>query len=281
MLWVNDFCTAMSQYVIANASARWYFTDHTGGMKLGNNCLLCKGYFNGWIHFGSLAMGSCIIAIMRPIRICVLAIVMAEEVVDNAACGCITRCCFCCVECFNSFLVHLSKNAYIDMAITNKAFCAAGSNAAHLLMTQSKTLIASAGASWIFTLLGLTSVTSSGAFITLLVVRNTDALNRPTSRYYVQDPMVCSAVAGVICFFVALCFMIIFDTVVDTMVLCLAYDREEMKDNPVPAQRQHVEAHPQGTGMGCGAWLGSKAPVQQQLLEVRRPQYCPATMQHW
>lgn len=284
ILWVNDFCTAMSQYVIANASARWYFTDHNGGMKLGNSCLLCRGYLTGWIyHFGSLALGSCIIAIMRPIRICVLAIVMAEELVDNAACGCISKCCFCCVECFNSFLVHLSKNAYIDMAITSKGFCAAGSNAAELMVKQSKTLIASAGATWIFTLLGLAKVTTLGAFITSLVVQNVEAFNRPTSRHYVQDPMVCAGVAGVVCFFVALCFMIVFDAVTDTMVLCLAYDREEAKTNPVPMQRQQMEERPQSTGM-CGAWFGTTSIAdikKMKVVEARRPQYTPAKMQNW
>jgi len=281
MLWINDFMTAMSQYVIANASARWYFTEHIGGMKLAPSCLLCKGYCTGWLyHFGSLAFGSLLISIFRPIRICVLAVVMAEELVDNAACGCIARCCFCCVECFNSFLVHLSKNAYIDIAITSKNFCAAGQNAADLLLRQSKTMIASAGATWIFTLAGLMSVTTAGALITSVVVQNAEQFNRPTSRFYIQDPMVCAAMAGVICFIVALGFMIVFDSVSDTMIICLAYDRDEMKSNPVPVFKQGA---PRELGGTCGGWFGgsSMVGVQRQGEEIRRPQFCPAKMATW
>lgn len=282
ILWVNDFCTAMSQYVIASASATWYFTPQSGGVK-SVNCLLIKGYCSGLIfHFGSLAMGSCIIALMRPIRICVMIFVFAEEIVDNAACGCISRCCFCCLECFNSFLVRLSKNAYIDMAITSKNFCASGTNAVELLLKQSKTLAATAGVTWIFTIVGLASVTASGSFITSLIVQNAEVFNRPTSRYYVQDPMVCSAMAGVVCWVVALGFMLVFDSISDTMVMCLAYDREEEKNNPLPVVRQTSQGSVQATGMGCGGFFSTKAvvaPKKQQ--EFSRPLYCPAKMQNW
>lgn len=283
MIWVNDFLTAMSQYVIANAAAKWYFTDHSAGMKLAPNCLLCKGYFNGWIfHFGSLAFGSLLIAFMRPIRIVVLAIVTAEELIDGAACGCVAKVCFCCVECFNSFLVHLSKNAYIDIAISSRSFCAAGANAAELLAKQSKTLVASAGATWLFTLVGLASVTVSGAFITSLVVLNVDTFNTPSSEYYIQDPMVCSALAGFICFFVALCFMTVFDSVTDTMILCLAYDREELKINPVPVWKAGRAEGGGGQWNSCGGFFGSQKPVEMKApAEVRRPQYATGKMQSY
>lgn len=285
MLWINDFCTAMSQYVIANAATKWYFTEHSGGMKLAPSCLLCRGYFNGWVyHFGSLAFGSLLIALLRPIRIVVMALVYAEDLVDNAACGCVTKCCLCCVECFNSFLVHLSKNAYIDISITSKNFCAAGTNAAELLARQSKTLIASAGATWLFTLVGLASVTVSGGFITSLVVTNAKQFNDPSEKYYIQDPMVCSTMAAVICFVVALCFMIVFDSVTDTMILCLAYDKEEAKNNPVPVYRGNSQGEVGAKGCtSCGGWFGSQAPAQKALLEkeVRRPSFTPAKMQNW
>jgi len=284
ILWVNDFCNAMSQYVIASASATWYFTPNSGGMKLSGSCLLCKGYLNGWIHhLGSLALGACLIALLRPLRICVMILVFAEDIVDNAVCGCITSCCGCCIECFNSFLVQFSKNAYIDMAITGKGFCASGANAVDLLMRQSKTLIATAGATWMFTLLGLASVTACGSFVTSLVVVNIETFNRPTSRYYVQDPMVCSAVAGIICWFVALCFMLVFDSVTDTMVLCLAYDREEAKNNPVPVviyKKTTTTTTTTTTVMGS-LFCGRKNVPAPQPQEVERPQYCPAKMQNW
>jgi len=291
ILWVNEFCNAMSQYVIASASATWYFTEHSLGCKKSvGSCLLLQGYCGGMFwHFGSLALGSCMISLLRPLRICVMLFVLEEEIVDIAVCGCITKCCGCCVECFNSFLVHLSKNAYIDMAITGKNFCASGTNAVELLQKQSKTLIATAGATWIFTLVGLASVTASGSFITSLVVKNVEVFNRPTSRHYVQDPMVCSAIAGVICWVVALGFMLAFDSVSDTMVLCLAYDREEEKSNPKPVPKptkvtngtfaEHGAGFMSALMSGKPAGIGPITPQKQQ--EIVRPQYCPDKMKNW
>merc|ERR1712178_167994 len=80
MIWLNDFCNAMSQYVIANATARWYFTEHVGGMKLAPRCLLCKGYVSGFIyHFGSLALGSFVISLTRPFRMFLVVVLFAGE----------------------------------------------------------------------------------------------------------------------------------------------------------------------------------------------------------
>jgi len=235
MLWLNDFCTAMSQYVIANASARWYFTEHSGGVKSVPSCLLCSGYFTGWIfHSGSLALGSLIIALTRPLRIVIMVLLYAGEVTDNGACACVSSACACCMSCFESMLQHICKNAYIDMAITSKGFCAAGSNAAALIKRQTAAVAANAGATWLFTIAGTALVSVSGGFIAHIVVQNVDQFNTPSGQYYIQDPMVCAVLAGIVCFIVALCFMIVFDAVADTLLICLAYDTEEQKQNPVP-----------------------------------------------
>jgi len=235
MLWLNDLCNAVSQYVVANATARWYFTEQVGGTKLVPSCLLCKGYISGFIfHFGSLAYGSLVIAITRPIRMVLLVFLFAGDVTDNATCGCLSSACGCCVGCFENVLMHLSKNAYIEMAISSTGFCASGRAAVQLLATESKAIAALQGATWLFTLSGLASVSIFGSFITSFIVQNTEAFNSPSSKYYIQDPMVMAACAGVVCFFVALCFMLVFDSVADTMLVCLAYDMKDQRENPLP-----------------------------------------------
>merc|ERR1719238_1348929 len=45
-IWVNDFLTACSQYTIANAASKWYFTEIKHKQKSVPSCLLCQGYCN-------------------------------------------------------------------------------------------------------------------------------------------------------------------------------------------------------------------------------------------
>jgi len=278
MLWLNDFCNAMSQYVIATATARWYFTEHVGGTKLVPECLLCKGYVIGFVfHFGSLAFGSLVIALTRPVRIVIVVLLYAGEVTDNATCGCLSKISACCYGCFESFLMHLSKTAYIDMAITSNSFCASGKNACHLLATENKAIAVLSGATWLFTIAGLASVTTFGAFITSFIVQNTEAFTSPSSPYYIQDPMVMACCAGVLSFLVALCFMLVFDSVADTMLICLAYDLKDQRENPVPLQR--AAPPPPQQSVFASFFNTAAAPVSNHAMAVKRPQYTHYKMQ--
>lgn len=241
-IWGNDFITACSQYSIANSAARWYFTEHTNGSKDAGSCLLCRGYCNVAFHIGSLAFGSLIIAFTRPFRWIVVIIVHGGDVVENGACKCISDACGCCMFCFDNLLAHISKNAFIDMAITSKPFCAAGSDAARILSPHNKNggaaFFALSGATWLFTFSGLGSITCLGALITSLVVTNVAEFSTPSSELYITDPMIMTYLSAVICFIVSLCFMLVFDSIADSIVLCMAMDYEEMCNNPLPEAYQ-------------------------------------------
>lgn len=267
-IWLNDFITAVSQYTIANAAARWYFKEGS------TNCLLCRGYCNVIFHIGSLAFGSLIIAFTRPLRMIVVVLVFAGEVSDNAAAGCISKVCSCCLVCFEQFLQHLCKNAFIDMAITSKSFCAAGTNAAQLLSPKNhagtSALMANVGATWIFTCSGLAFVTSVGSIITGYVMLNVETFNTPSSGHYVQDPIVMVFLGGGVCFVVSLCFMLVFDSISDTLFLCMAYDEKERRDNPVP----RVRAAPEPAARNLfSTMFQSKAPEPKPQPIATRPAY--------
>merc|ERR1712050_415871 len=99
--------------------------------------------------------------------------------------------CVCCTACFNSWLLHVCKNAYIDMAINGtRSFCGAANKAADLLANAGKEVVALAGATWLFTLTGLCAVSGVGAYITHIVITNIDAFSLPTSKWYIQDALV-------------------------------------------------------------------------------------------
>lgn len=113
LLWVSNFLNGCQQFVIACAACIWYFTvrSDTGGS--GN---ICKSIW--WLavyHQGSIAFGSCVIAICQMIRLIFewYARQVRKANPDNKCikcCLCITGYCLWCVE---KCVKYISKNAYI------------------------------------------------------------------------------------------------------------------------------------------------------------------------
>ena len=67
LLWINAFIIGCGQFIIAAAAATWYFSHYGDTAGKGSILLGVK-----WIlryHLGSIALGSCIIAIVQMIRI--------------------------------------------------------------------------------------------------------------------------------------------------------------------------------------------------------------------
>lgn len=291
-IWVNEFMTAASQYTLANASARWYFTPIKGGSKRVGACQLCQGYCNVGFHFGSLAFGSFLIAFLRPIRWILMFVVYSEILLNNVTYGCTRAFCGCFYECFKHGLEHLSKNAFIAMAIQGDAFCMAGRVAADFYgptgpMKEGAKKGASgydgtkfhvlSGAAWFFTLTGLGSVVAVGTITAGIVVENCDTFSEPTSKYFVADPIVFCWMAGLICFAVSLGFMIVFDCITDTIFLCAAMDYHDLCKNPVPPM-PYIPAPDEGKTMfqsmfGCG-----RSEKRPDLEKAYRPTYWPQSL---
>lgn len=133
-LWLNAFLIGCAQFIICAACALWYFTCTSDSDGSGS---LIRGLY--WIvryHMGSIAFGSFLIAVVQMIRIIFeyYAAQLQKANKDNnviKAILCATRCC---LDCFERFVKFISKNAYIQMAITGKNFCASAWNAFLLIL---------------------------------------------------------------------------------------------------------------------------------------------------
>ena len=67
LLWINAFLIGCAQFIIAASAATWYFSHSSETQGKGSTTIGIR-----WIlryHLGSIAFGSCIIAIVQMIRI--------------------------------------------------------------------------------------------------------------------------------------------------------------------------------------------------------------------
>lgn len=129
-LWIIAFMVSFNVFVIASACVIWFFQQGEGqeqGKKTKKNPC-CTGYVWATVwHMGSIAFGSFILASIWAIQIIMAYI--DKKMKDAKAHNCCTKCIFsyihCCLACFERFIQFLNKQAYIQVALTNKSFCPA------------------------------------------------------------------------------------------------------------------------------------------------------------
>lgn len=135
LLWVNAWIMGMCQFIIAASACIWYFecNSDTGGRGV-----VGRGMWWGFrYHMGSVAFGAAVIAICQLIRI-------LFEYYRRKIQAATKNACVRCLLCYTSYLLwalekcikFITKNAYIQVALTNKFFCKAAWNAFALILAN-------------------------------------------------------------------------------------------------------------------------------------------------
>ncbi|KAK8389681.1 hypothetical protein O3P69_008989 [Scylla paramamosain] len=213
-LWVTQFILACQDVTIAGAVAQWYFTRNK--KLLGWPILTSmKRLFR--YHLGSVAFGSLLIAIVKFIRVIFKYLEKRLSGTTNQFCSFCLKCCQCCLWCFEKFLKFLSRNAYIEIAIYGYSFCKAAQKAFSLLVSNA---------------LRVAAINSVGAFVLILtklsIVAITIAIGYVILRTkqeltYIWVPLL---IVFIYSYFIAHCFISVYEMCIDTLFLCFCEDCE-------------------------------------------------------
>jgi hypothetical protein len=133
-LWLNAFFIGVCQFMISASCAIWYFSFGTDHENKGG---LMKGLY--WVvryHLGSIAFGAFLIALVQIIRII---FEYYKRQIENASkknpvVKIILWCTSYILMCLEKFIKFISKNAYIQIALTGKNFCMSAWNAFILIL---------------------------------------------------------------------------------------------------------------------------------------------------
>ncbi|XP_044269021.1 choline transporter-like protein 1 isoform X2 [Tribolium madens] len=214
MLWMCQFVIGCQHMVIAGTVSDWYFTRNK--CELGTP-ILKSGYNLVRYHLGSVALGSFLIAIVQFIRVILK---FAEKYLHSHRgkfIDCLLKCCQCCLYCFEKILKYMSRNAYIEIAMYGYSFCQAGRQAFKLLVAN---------------VLRVTAINSVGDFVLFLgkvlvvaatVLIGTKMLQHKEGLQHMWVPL---TLAGLFAYFVAHCFMTVYEMAIDTIFLCFCEDCE-------------------------------------------------------
>ena len=229
--WLLAFMRAVYQFSIAYAAASWFCApreDPKSERKLVNQCALFEGVRIGlWYHTGSLAVGSAIIALMQTVQVVLEWVHKKSQMMDslNPVTSCVVRSLQCACGCLEGIAEFINKNVYIDIALTSQGFCGALGSIAKIIVCHGAAMAILNGATFIFQIVGLASITASCGLVSALLLR-LDTYSDVASASYMPNPGATIAVSCVLAFLVGWSFMAIFDMTSDTLLICHAEDLE-------------------------------------------------------
>ncbi|XP_043495020.1 choline transporter-like 1 [Polistes fuscatus] len=214
LIWTSEFIIACQDMVIAGAVAHWYFRDKDASMSP-----VCSAIGNLIsYHLGSVACGSFLITLFKLPRLILTYLHKKfeknRETSPCAQCG--LKCCICCFYCLEKFIRYMNHNAYTVVAIEGTNFCNAARIAFKTIVDNALQIAVINGIGDFILFLGKCFVTAATGSVGLLFMRQD-----PRLHFYAAPIFVTCVFA----FFIAHCIISLYETVMDTLFLCICEDR--------------------------------------------------------
>lgn len=171
---------------------------------------------------GSIAFGALIIAIMQMIKLAFEYLRKKyEKIIPNNPC---TKCVICCLRCFiwclDCCVKFITKNAYIQIALTNKNFCSAAWLTFCLIVRNAArfSIITSIGAILIF--VGKALIIVLSGWIAYLIMMNSDLKDK------IYSPVFPVIVVCIIAYILASVFLSVYSFAANSILHCYLVDEE-------------------------------------------------------
>jgi len=174
-----------------------------------------------WYHNGSIAFGSFVIAVVTMIRVVFEYIVKQYEAAgmkDNVIFKIVTCCIRCVLWCLDKYVKFITKNAYIQIALSSNSFCSSALSAFWLALRHAGRFGSAAIIGTIMMVLGKATIVGTSAWLTLVVVK--------TQYPEVQQPMLPAAIVAAVAYLVAGLFLSIFSFSCTAILHCFILDED-------------------------------------------------------
>lgn len=246
-VWLMEVSHTTSQYALAHATQLWYFTPYEGDRKVKlASCGIVHGYGVCLrYHMGSMSLAALLFTYLKGARSGLSYMDGMVQSSCNCCMRCMSKCCCLITFFFEKFLVYLQSLAFMDMAISSDNFCTAAPRATVTMLQEGSAVVILHGAEFIFSIIGVALITGIPAGLTYLGC--VSLYNDEDSDHYIPHPSVPTAISGLLCCLVGRSFMMVFDTVSDTLLYCFAIDEEHQTS--VAARLSSVARQPSINGV--------------------------------
>jgi len=218
--WTSSFLSAVLQVSIAGAMAQWYFSRDVHGYKgsTGSPAFNSLGRALSY-SFGSLALGSLILAIMQFINFLLEQTKKSNR--TNRVVVFLISIVQCFLACFTAIAKWISKFAYIYIAMHGDSFCSSAKNVSQLISRSAFTTVVVDALGQFVLFVGKLFGT---ALTTLAAVIALHALDREVSGVTIS-------LVVVISFTIFHIFGHVIGVGVDTVLVCYLEDLERNKES--------------------------------------------------
>ena len=229
LFYIYAFISAFSQFVYASSAAIWYF-NHDKGTE---GHLILTSFKRAFrYHFGSLAFGALILAIVRFILFLFNFFKKRmEATIGKKAPGKCYKCIFCCIECclrcMAKTMEFINKQAYIMMAIKGECFCTSAWEGFALAIRNLGRFSILTLLGKLFSSIGTLFIAVASGIIGYLVIQNYGFLSEEIDSYFL--PLCCIVIVAIIIGSVS---MNVFGMSSDTLLYCFLIDEEINKGQP-------------------------------------------------
>ena len=229
LFYINAILSALSQFIYASCTSIWYF-NHEKGTE--GHIILTSFKRAFKYHFGSIAFGSLIIAIVRFLMFFLeLFKKRAERSYGKKKQGkcykCLMCCLECCLRCITKFLEFINKHAYIMISIKGDSFCTAAWEGFALTIRNLGRFSVLTLLGKLFSNIGTLFIMVASGVLGYLVIDNYGFLNEEIDSKFL--PVFCMVIVGLI---IGLITMNVFGMSADTLLYCFLIDEEINKGLP-------------------------------------------------
>ena len=223
LFWISAFIIGCSQFLVASACCIWYFTHGGESDDKAHNSV---GLGLKWLfrnHIGSIAFGALIIAIMQMIKAGFEYFRRKFEgaIGQNPVTKCLMCCVGCCIWCLDQCVKFITKNAYIQIALTSKNFCQSAWLTFWLIVRNAARFGVVAGIGFILMFVGKAVITILSGWIAYIIIENS-----PVLKNQVYSPAFPIVIVCLIAYMLSSVFLSLFSYSATTILHCFIIDSE-------------------------------------------------------
>eukprot|EP01138_Halocafeteria_seosinensis_P013816 gb/GECG01014108.1/.p1 GENE.gb/GECG01014108.1/~~gb/GECG01014108.1/.p1 ORF type:complete len:669 (+),score=74.90 gb/GECG01014108.1/:1-2007(+) len=252
--WVTMFIVALVEMTTAFVVTSWYFAPRENGeRKTADNPVRKAFWYSLRYHFGSLAFGSLLIAIIKTMR-AVLEYVeqrIKKSGQETKFVKCAFCCCRCCLWCLEKCMRFINKIAYTIIVLTSKPFLTSAFKAGKMIFNNFARVGALAIVSAGFLLLGKIVVAAVSTLVGYAILTKADRYADETKDTAVANPLLVAVIIFLVSWTVGSLFMNILDSAMDSMLVAYIYNEKMgIIDDAESKELQDVNEEAKQAGYG-------------------------------
>lgn len=220
LLWITAFVEYCGSFIVICAASTYYFNSDA---ETEGSAEVWQGFKWTYLsHFGSIAMGSFIIAVIKMIKFMFLYVAqyLEETVGPDSNIAVILKCAICIIDCIEGICDYINESAFSYMAVKGDSFCVSAWSA---MLLQIKHIFEFMFAQWIaivFMWIGKIGITIGNVFSLYLIMQWTGVYKT------LKSPIGPCVLVGIITYGCASVFLGLFDTAVLSMMTSMAVDMD-------------------------------------------------------